>query len=73
MQGSTWNFMPSRGCSVIIGDDIARQLKDPRHQPPGIPDRGQMLMDTQENLLQEILHIRGVVHPTGNKGAQPVA
>jgi len=59
--------------AILIGDHIASDLKHPRLQPIDLPDRIQALMNSQENVLQDIIGIAVGADTRSNKLAEPIA
>src|SRR6266699_6452177 len=64
-QGGRWHL-----ASIIIDDDVARDLVDPTFEFLHLFQRPDMLVDLQKDILQQILGHSFIVYPLTNKLVQ---
>src|SRR4051812_9435019 len=72
--GSTrQQLSPPHGCPVEIRNSVAGHLKEPGDEALAVLERIGMAMDTQKDLLQDVIGVRITIDPPRDESAQAFA
>jgi hypothetical protein len=64
---------PPPGVPVVVGDGVARHLKEPGDEPLAALHGVGVPVDAQEDLLEDVVRVCGTVHAASDEGSQAVA
>jgi hypothetical protein len=58
--------------SIIVSNGIASDSVEPRCEAIGMVQGAKALVDSEKDVLEDVLHVCLVVHPSSDKRVQPV-